>query len=291
MNHKQSKAIDWPAIKVIARSHLWRGRAPPRLNLLILLIASALGSPVWAAGCAGQEGGAEAFHDLDFSYRIETLDPKSPHWTDWELAYRRTFARRTLLLGRLTQSRRFDLADTSGTVGGYLPLGAQDTLFAETTQSATHRVLPQSSYQLAWAHAFTGGWGTQFGARHVIYNSTEVTIGELTLEKYISDYRLAYSYSPSHSSTAAGAAGHRLQGGYFYGSGNSAQVIVTTGDEVDKPTSATAVTATRVNSAALFGLQWLSCDWAVGWSAAYTASRGAASSDRRGLGLFLRRRF
>lgn len=60
-----------------------------------------------------------------------------------------------------------------------------------------------------------GGWGTQLGVRQVHYAATDVTLGELTLERYVGNFRAAYSFGPLRSSTAGGAHGHRLQGGYI----------------------------------------------------------------------------
>lgn len=232
-----------------------------------------------------------AYQAVEAGYSVETLTPESPDWTDLELRYRNVLGPRQVLLGRLTQSSRFDLDDTTAAFGAYWPLSSADTLFVEGSASPTHEVLPRNSLQAAWHHAFDGGWGAQLGARQVSYTSTDVTIGELTLERYAGDFRVAYSYHPSRSSTAGHAEGHRLQGGYFYGGFSSAQLLLAGGDEVDRPAGTATVVPTPVRGAALFGLQQLGCVWGVGWSLSYTEIRGSSEGERRGAGLYLQRRF
>lgn len=256
----------------------------PRAAWLALL---ALHAGAAAAVCP--EG--DAYRVLELGHSIETLTPDSPDWTDTELRYRDVLAARKVLLARVTRTSRFDLDDTTVAAGAYWPLGERDTLFVEGSYSPSHRVLARGSAQAAWARHWGGGWGTQLGVRHVGYTATDVTLGELMLERYVGDYRFAYTYAPSRSSTAGNAAGHRLQGGWFYGDFSSAQLVLAAGDEVDRPSATGTVTPTEVRVVALFGLQQIGCRWGVGWSVGRTASRGAADGERRAAGLYLHRRF
>jgi len=245
--------------------------------------------PAAAPAVACPERGA--YQALEAGYAIEVLSPESPDWTDLELRYKNVLGPRQALLWRLTQASRFDLDDTTAAMGIYWPLSSADTLFAEGSASPTHEVLPRNSLQAAWHRAWGGGWGTQLGVRQLSYTSTDVTIGEFTLERYAGNFRLAYGYGPSRSSTAGYAEDHRLQGGYFYGDFSSAQLVLVAGDEVDRPAGAAVVIPTPVRSAALFGLQQLGCDWGLGWSLSYTELRGRSEGERRGAGLYLHRRF
>lgn len=255
---------------------------PRALALTLLALPAAA-----AAACPERE----AWQVLEAGYAVETLSPESPDWTDLELRYRNTLGPRRVLLASVRQSSRFDLDDTTLAAGAYWPLGARDTLFVEGTASPTHEVLARNSLQLAWNRSWGGGWGTQLGARQVSYTSTDVTLGELTLERYLGPFRLAYSYGPSRSSSAGAAAGHRLQGGWYYGDFSSVQLLLAAGDEVDTPAGVGTVVTTEVRSVALFGLQQLGCDWGLGWSLGYTEYTGGSDGDRTGVGLFLHRRF
>lgn len=253
----------------------------------VLLVLLALHAGAVAAACP--ERGA--YRALELGHAVETLEPESPDWTDTELRYKDVLAPRKVLLARATRSSRFDLDDTTFAAGAYWPLGKADTVFVEAGYSASHRVLARSLAQAAWARQWGGGWGTQFGVRHLAYTATDVTIGELTLERYLGAFRFAYTYHPSRSSTAGAAAGHRVQGGYYYGGFSTVQLVLASGDEVDKPSAAAAVVPVEVRGAALFGLQQIGCDWGIGWSLGYTENRGGADGERAAAGLYLHRRF
>lgn len=255
--------------------------------VLAVLALHALHAGVAAAACP--ERGA--WRALELGHSIETLSPQSPDWTDTELRYRDVLAPRKVLFGRATRSSRFDLDDTTVAAGVYRPLSAADTLYVEAGYSPTHRVLARGSAQAAWGRQWGGGWGTQLGARHLVYTTTEVTIGELTLERYLGAFRLGYTYNPSHSSSAGSAAGHRLQGGYYYADFSAVQLVLAAGDEVDQPSAAAAIVPVEVRAAALFGLQQIGCGWGIGWSVGYTESRGGARGERTAAGLYLHRRF
>jgi YaiO family outer membrane protein len=252
---------------------------------LLVLLAVRAGSA--AAACPERD----AYRALELGHAVETLTPDSPDWTDTELRYRDVLAPGKALHGRVTRSSRFDLDDTTVAAGAYWPLGAADTLVVEAGYSPSHRVLARSSAQAAWARQWGGGWGTQLGVRHLGYAATDVTIGELTLERYLGAFRFAYTYNPSRSSAAGTAAGHRVQGGYYYGGFSTVQLVLAAGDEVDKPSAAAAVVPVEVRGAALFGLQQIGCDWGVGWSLGYTENRGGADGERSAAGLYLHRRF
>lgn len=254
--------------------------------LLLLLLPAAAG-----ASCPE----AEPAQSLDVAYRLEQLTPSAPDWTDYELAYTYKFDRRRVLFGRITQTSRFDVNDTTVAGGAYWPLSDNDTVNFELAGSPTHDAMPQGSLLGAWNHIWGDGWGTEIGVKQIHYETVDVTLGTLMLEKYWGPFRFAYAYGPSHSSTAGNEDGHRLQAGWFYGAFSSLQLIVSRGTELDKPTSASAVNATDVSSAALVGLHDLNafgaCEWGIGWSLGYTENRGKSDGERRAYGLFVRRRF
>lgn len=250
----------------------------------------ALAALLPAAGAAAACPERSAWRSLDFGGRVEQLSPSSPDWTDVFLEYQDIYGPRTGWLARITQSSRFGQDDTTAALGGHFPLTPADTVSLEGSYAPSANVLAESSLQGSWNHAWGGGWGTQLGVRQTRFTNTTVTVGEAMLERYVGNFRFAYSYVPSDSTTAGSADGHRLQGGYFYGSFSSVQAILAAGTEVDIAGS-TTVTATDVRSAALFGVQELSCDWGLGWNVGYTENRGLGAGNRRGAGLFIRRRF
>jgi len=59
------------------------------------------------------------------------------------------------------------------------------------------------------------------GLKHATYNATVVDIADLTVERYFSDFRAAFTVLPAHSSTAGNATSYRFQFGYYYGEENA----------------------------------------------------------------------
>jgi len=215
----------------------------------------------------------------------ETLSNNPNDWKDTQFELLRRFAPRKLLTGRATSSERFGLHDDTLGLSGYYPLGERTTAYAELTASNTHRVLARDSLHLQLAQSLPQGWGLIGGLRHVSYNTTVVDVADLTLERYISDYRIAFTAYPSRSQIAGSAASYRLQLSRYYGDENNIQLMFARGTEVDKPTGIDSVLATSVRSLALFGRHWLTRDWGLGYGIGHTvqgeSTRRSASVDLR----------
>ncbi len=229
-----------------------------------------------------------AHSELALSRSRETLSNNPNDWIDTQLEWLRQYAPRKVLIGRATASERFGLRDNTLGLSGYYPLAERTTAYAEATTSDTHRVLPRDSLHLQLAHSLADGWGVLGGLRHVSYNVTSVDIADLTLERYFSDYRLAFTAYPSRSQIAGNASSYRLQFSRYYGEENNIQLAIVRGTEVDKPTGVDSVLATSVRSVALFGRHWLTRDVGLGYALGYTVQ---GQSTRRAVNLGLRYRF
>lgn len=226
--------------------------------------------------------------EIALAHTRETLSNNPNDWKDTQLELLHQFAPRKLLIGRATSSERFGLHDDTLGLSGYYPLGERTTVFAELTASNTHRVLPRDSLHLQLAQSLPQGWGLIGGLRQVTYDTTVVDIADLTLERYISDYRVALTVYPSHSQIAGSATSYRLQLSRYYGDENNIQLMLVRGIEVDKPTGVDSVLATSVRSLALFGRHWLTRDWGLGYGLGHTVQ---GESTRRSASVDLRYRF
>jgi YaiO family outer membrane protein len=227
-------------------------------------------------------------NEIALAHMRETLSNDPNDWKDTQLELTHHFARRKLLIGRAVSSERFGLHDDTLGLSGYYPLAERTTGYAEVTASNTHRVLPRDSMHLQLAQSLSQGWGVIGGLRHVTYNTTEVDIADLTLERYFSDYRVAFSAYPSHSRTAGSAASYRLQLSRYYGDENNIQLMLVSGTEVDKPTGIDQVVATSVRGIALFGRHWFTREWGIGYGVGFTEQ---GESRRRSANIGLRYRF
>lgn len=226
--------------------------------------------------------------EVALAHRRETLSNNPNDWRDTQLELLHQFAPRKLVIGRVTDSERYGLSDTTLGLSAYYPLGERTTAYAEVTTSNTHRVLPRDSLHLQLAQTLQQGWGVIAGLRQVTYDSTVVDVADLTLERYFSDYRVALTAYPSHSRTAGSASSYRLQLSRYYGDENNIQLMFANGTEVDKPTGVDQVLATSVRSVALFGRHWLTRAWGLDYAVSHTEQ---GESTRRSASLGLRYRY
>lgn len=233
-----------------------------------------------------RQPGASGQTEVAASYSHEWLKHNPDDWIDTRVEALHKFADRTLATGAVTESQRYGQRDSTVSLGGYYPLAARTTAYAEVGVSGTHRVLPKDSEYLQLTQSFGAGWGVLGGYKHVDYNSTRVEIGDLTLEKYFSSYRAAFTAFPSHSSTAGNATSYRVQLSRYYGDDeqSNVQLVLVKGTEVDKPTGVDQVVATEVKSGALFGRHWLDRSWSLTWSVGRTLQE-AATRNSASLGL------
>jgi YaiO family outer membrane protein len=197
------------------------------------------------------------------------------------------FADRTILIGKVIEAERFDVRDRMVSLAGYYPIAASTTAFAEIAASDPHRALPRDRVHVQLAQSFALGWGATVGWKHIRYDTTDVDLGDLTLEKYFSDYRAAFTYFPSHSSSAGSATSTRFQIGYHPGAGTALRLSLAKGIEVERPSAFNPVLATPVKSAGLDGRHPLSRDFSLTWALGRTLQE-TLTRNLAGLGLLYR---
>ena len=243
-----------------------------------------------ACACALPAAAAEEppYTEMGLSHARETLSTHPNAWTDTQLELVRKFGPRKVLIGRVTSSERFGSHDDTLGLAAYYPLGERTVGYTEINVSDTHRVLPRGSVHVQVAHSLPQGWGVIGGLKHVTYNVTDVDIADLTVERYFSDYRAAFTVYPSHSRIAGSATSYRLQLSRYYGEGNNIQLLYASGVEVDKPTGIDSVLATSIRSIALYGRHWLTREWALTYGVSHTTQ---GNSTRHGMNLGVRYRF
>lgn len=228
------------------------------------------------------------FSEIGLRVNREHLTGGRSPWQDQTLEVLHQFDKRKLVLGTLQHTERFGLSDTSASLAGYVPLSAQLTGYLEYGASSTHRVLPRDAFRVQLARALAGGWGIAGGLKHVRYDSAEIDVLDLTVERYFSDYRAAFTALPSRSNVAGNATSYRLQFGYYYGERNNIQLVFGDGTEVDRPTAVNQVLATQVRSLGLYGRHWFGQSLAFEYGAGHAVQ---GTYTRRSLDAGLRYRF
>ena len=207
---------------------------------------------------------------IEAGFGKERLSNGSADWTEhFVVLNHNTAGRAQTVMVKLSQTERFGLKDNTATVAAGARLSTNVSGTIEIGASPTHRVLAKRSIQGGLSMALERGYGLAAAFRQIDYNATRLRAIDVTFERYIGDYRVAYSVHPSRSSTAGNALGHRLQLGRFYGDDNQVQVLLAGGNEVDRP-EVGIINQSQVRAIALFGRHWLTPYWAIAYAASHT---------------------
>lgn len=252
---------------------------------------AALSTACLAAGLllgAASAGAREPGLELSLTHRMESLSNNTPDWRETGMQLDWLRASRTSVNARLSEVERFGLRDTSLALGGYLPLGERLTGFAEVVKNQNHTVLARHSAQAQLQRALDGGWGLTGGLKLAQYNTTDVSIIDLGVERYFGNWRAAFTWLPSRSDTAGSANAFHAQLSRYYGDRSSMNLVFGDGEEVDRVLAAAAPVRTQVTSLELYGRHWFAPSWAMEYGGGQTRF-GAIT--RRTLGLGLRYRF
>lgn len=228
------------------------------------------------------------YSEVGLRLNRENLTGGRTPWREDTVELLHQFDKRKVVLGRVVHSQRFGLSDTTVGLSGYVPLGEATTGFIDYAASSTHRVLPRDSVHMQLSRALANGWGLAGGLKHVRYDSARVDIADLTVERYFSNYRAAFTLLPSRSNVAGSATSYRLQLGYYYGERNNVQFVVGDGTEVERPTAINQLLATSVRSLGLYGRHWINPAWAFEYGAGQTVQGGFT---RRSMDAGIRYRF
>ncbi|MEJ2761901.1 MAG: YaiO family outer membrane beta-barrel protein [Gammaproteobacteria bacterium] len=223
---------------------------------------------------------------------ITRLSNDSNDWRATRLTLGAESADNRKLYGFVQDSERFDKEDITLGVNGYYPVTADLVAQGELQYSSTYRVLPHYLAYAQLGYRLPDGWGILGGYKRVEYRESSINMVDLTLEKYFSDFRIAYTAVGSDSDTAGGAFSNRLQLGYYLPEQWNISLALSTGSEVEKPLSAESVVRTRFTGIALWGDYYLSRAWVLSWELGQTwLNIGHRDSNRKALTLGISYRF
>jgi YaiO family outer membrane protein len=228
-----------------------------------------------------------AYSELSLGHGRASPSDISPAWTETFIDFSRNFAPGRSLGVRLARHERFGLADTAATISGYAPLDPSNALFVEATTSPAHRFLARHSIQAQVRRDLGAGTGIALGVRETRYNDARATIGEVTLDHYFSDYRVALSILPGRTSIAGSAGSARLSLARYYDR-SRLQMMFASGTELDRDRADSPVVAARSRAFVLHGRHALDRSWAIDWA---LASNRRAGISRKQLDLGIAFRF
>lgn len=198
-------------------------RLPALACACCALVATAAGAQETSA--TPWEFRAEAQHD--------NLDHGQPDWSEELLQLAWKPRRGLAVLGGARATERFDQRDREGYGAGYLPLTASTTLHVEGSASGTHHVLARDSGLAEISQQLGAGWVVSLGGKLARYDTGDVRIASTTIEKYLGDWRLAYTGYLSRADDGGWAPAHRLAATWYRDTFTFATASIAAGREVE----------------------------------------------------------
>ena len=235
---------------------------------------------------AAQEPGLK--FEAETRSSIERLTGGRADWRNTQLDLQARNPARQSYYGRLRATDRFDLRDDEAMLGTYQPLGGNWAIQIEAADSPTHRVLAKRSLLAQAERRFDHGWGLQAGYRRSEYARSGTDLAIITVERYFSDFRAAYSLYLGRPDGAGFGPSHRVQWSYYYSDRSFIGISAASGKESENILPNGLLTS-QVGGLSVAGRH----EFTPGWAATYEwqTQRQGDLYTRRGFGLGIRHAF
>jgi YaiO family outer membrane protein len=164
---------------------------------------------------------------------LDTLDNGQPNWNNQFLSAGFARSADTTYLFRMARNVRFDAADGQYGVGAEWRLG--DAWFAggDAGFSPNARFLPDVDIGAHVGRTLKAGWVADIRYRHRSYPTATVNTVISMAEKYVGNYRVAYSLGVSHLRGAGNTLSHSLIVNWYSSEQHSFGVSIATGEEAE----------------------------------------------------------
>jgi YaiO family outer membrane protein len=166
-------------------------------------------------------------------YSRETL---GNGYADWQTSYARiqhTTEKGADVYAGVRQTERFSLKDDAELLGVSLPFSDALSAVAEGEASGSRNVLPSWTGLFELQGKLPMGWGLAGGARRTEYVSSRLLIGDIRLERYLGNFRGAYTYFQVNSDVGGSVSSHALLADYYYGDKDFIRVGYSFGKEIE----------------------------------------------------------
>ena len=237
-----------------------------------------------AFACASDFSGVQAEAGITRDY----LDKGYADWRSSYIEAKNRIAERQVVYGMLRETERYAQKDTELMAGYYHPLARQWTGVLEGNVSTTHIILPKFSALAQLQYAWDEGWGVHAGFRHTEFDTASINLGIFTLERYLGNYRAAYTLYSGYLADTGSTVSQRIQFSRYYAEHSWLGIALSGGKELENLGSGVAL-QTDVQSVIFNGRHWFSNDWAVSYEAAVTQQGDFYT--RNGVRLGLRHQF
>jgi hypothetical protein len=172
------------------------------------------------------------------------------------------FAPRLTLYGGRFEIQRFSVDRIDIRTSVFRPLGPNLAL-GQRNLDRPQDVMPKYTLYRNVYRSLPSGWGLGFGVRQSEYNFATNSLYSVSAERYVGNFRGAYTLYSSRTEGADVGSAHRLQVNYLYGERNTVGLAYTTGRDIDNLALPVGLALSEARDVTLSGRHWLSTNWAV----------------------------
>ena len=171
--------------------------------------------------------------------------------------------------GHARQAWRFDQTDQELGIAASRHLLSPWTGRLDVTASSADAFLPDLALGGSLGRPLASGFGLELGLRHSRYPDVQVNTGRVTLDRYMGDWRAAYSTFLTRLQGSGSAVSHAVSLTHFYHDRSFAGLTLGAGVEDSYDAGSGNIQRLTVRSAVFSGRHWFAPDWAISWDAGY----------------------
>lgn len=164
----------------------------------------------------------------------------------------------------ISRDSRFNEADVTLTLGGDVRIASDWSAGLDLALTSQPSFQPELGLGGHVGRKLPAGWTVDLKYLRREYVSTAVDSIAVSVEKYVGDYRLAYTLGNSHLNGAGSTQSHSLTGNWYYSDSASIGISIHGGDESES-VGADRVQQTAVRGISLNGRRRLNERLDLGW--------------------------
>ena len=233
---------------------------------------------------------AERKKDVEIEAGI-SYDRMTGDYDDWKSIYlegKGRIGEGLYLYGTAREVERFSISERELMSGLVLPSVGNITATIEGTTGEDGKILPRRSYLAGIDIALFKGVVLHAGGGEKTYTDSHVYSGNVSFQKYFSDYLGAFTIYHTRVEGGADTLGYSLKINRYYRDRDYAGLIFSFGKEAER-ISPSVIVSSSVSTIVFLGRSWFAEDWGLTYEA-WFHSQGDYY-DRYGLRSGLRFRF
>ena len=198
-----------------------------------------------------------------------TRTERNDTWHESALNVEYAWSRTRIAGFRAARSQRFGERDSLYEIYGSLPLSPRVMITGRGLYSPSHQVRHKNGALVDVSIALAKGWVVTVGGGRTRYNSGPSDKGTITVERYFSDYRLAYTAMAVQPEGGPWSPVQRVGGSWYYGDDSRLNFNLATGEETDESIIGAASLEFDTWGAGFGGRHWFTPRFAIDYSVGY----------------------